>query len=89
MRAATLHAMTTKADLQDIPPCHPQACAIQRCLNRNNYDENQCQSAIVELYHCCERFYGKQGNTAISPSCPKADVLRLKLVRIRQAKDTN
>ncbi|KAJ9157307.1 hypothetical protein NKR23_g133 [Pleurostoma richardsiae] len=49
------------------------------CLSRNGYKEEKCQGLIDALYNCCEAFYNKNGDSATSASCPKPDLLRLKL----------
>ncbi|OQV04298.1 hypothetical protein CLAIMM_09204 [Cladophialophora immunda] len=66
-------------DLKTDPPCHPRACAIQDCLQKNNYKEEKCQSAIDALYECCNAFYKDQGDDASTTSCPKPKLLRLKM----------
>ncbi|PIB01591.1 hypothetical protein CB0940_00730 [Cercospora beticola] len=41
---------TTPEDgLKTDPPCHPQACAIQDCIQKNNYKEEKCQKQIRVL----------------------------------------
>ncbi|ROT40110.1 DUF1903-domain-containing protein [Sodiomyces alkalinus F11] len=79
--------MTVKPDRQENLPCHPEACKIQKCLSQNNYDETKCQSAVLALYQCCGAFYAHQGNTAATPSCPKPDLVRLKLNQIKTETD--
>ncbi|KAI0111541.1 DUF1903-domain-containing protein [Daldinia grandis] len=71
--------MGLKEDLESKPPCHPRACAIQDCLGKNGYDEAKCSRYIDALYECCDAFYKKHGDGATSPSCPKANLLRLKM----------
>ncbi|KLU89297.1 hypothetical protein MAPG_08271 [Magnaporthiopsis poae ATCC 64411] len=71
--------MSLQKDLSADPPCHPRACAIQDCLTKNGYKEARCQGAIDALYECCKAFYDKHGEGASSVSCPKPDLLRLKL----------
>ncbi|PHH74629.1 hypothetical protein CDD80_2960 [Ophiocordyceps camponoti-rufipedis] len=78
--------MTKKDDLEASPPCHPRACAIQDCLNRNNYNEAKCREVVRALYDCCQRFYDRYGEQAQTPSCPQPDLLRLKLEQQRKAK---
>jgi len=34
--------------------CQPFACAIQGCLQRNNYNQDACRSVIEALLDCCE-----------------------------------
>jgi hypothetical protein len=36
-------------------PCHPLACKLQQCLNRNSFDENKCQDVIREIHVCCKK----------------------------------
>lgn len=70
---------TPEEGLKADPPCHPQACAIQACIQKNNYDEAKCQRQIDALYECCNKFYQKEGDDASTVSCPKASLLRLKM----------
>ncbi|KAL2029368.1 hypothetical protein D6C90_09935 [Aureobasidium pullulans] len=63
-------------DLKTDPPCHPRACAIQDCIQKNGYDESKCQKQIDALYECCNAFYEKNGDSASTVSCPKAGLLR-------------
>ncbi|CAK3961844.1 DUF1903-domain-containing [Lecanosticta acicola] len=65
--------------LKSEPPCHPQACAIQDCIQKNNYKEEKCQKQIDALYACCNLFYQQNGDDASTVSCPKANLLRLKM----------
>ncbi|KAK3334783.1 DUF1903-domain-containing protein [Neurospora tetraspora] len=71
--------MTLQDDLATNPPCHPRACAIQNCLTRNGFDESKCQKLVDALYECCNAFYEKNGDSASTVSCPKANLLRLKM----------
>lgn len=34
-------------------PCKKQACAIQFCLQRRNYQESKCVDVIQRYYDCC------------------------------------
>ena len=34
-------------------PCQRQACAIQDCLKKNNYQEEKCQDIIQLMMDCC------------------------------------
>ncbi|KAI5207440.1 hypothetical protein E4T39_01884 [Aureobasidium subglaciale] len=69
-------------DLKTDPPCHPRACAIQDCIQKNGFDESKCQkqsadyAKIDALYECCNAFYEKNGDNASTVSCPKAGLLR-------------
>ena len=49
------------------------------CLTRNSYDEGKCAKYVDMLYECCQAFYQKNGDDATSASCPKANLLRLKI----------
>ncbi|KAK1989479.1 hypothetical protein LZ30DRAFT_695264 [Colletotrichum cereale] len=75
--------MGLNEDMKTNPPCHARACAIQDCLTRNGYKEERCQPIIMALYECCEAFYRFKGNDATTVSCPKPDLLQLKLRRLR------
>lgn len=33
--------------------CKKQACAIQFCLQRRNYQESKCADVIKRYYDCC------------------------------------
>ncbi|EUC50571.1 hypothetical protein COCMIDRAFT_32092 [Bipolaris oryzae ATCC 44560] len=66
-------------DLQTDPPCHPRACAIQNCIQRNNYNEEKCRKEVDALYECCNAFYERQGEKASTVSCPKYSLLKLKM----------
>ncbi|SMQ46829.1 unnamed protein product [Zymoseptoria tritici ST99CH_3D7] len=70
--------------LKSDPPCHPLACAIQDCIQKNNYDEAMCKKQIDALYECCNLFYKKEGDDATTVSCPKASLLRLKMKQRQQ-----
>ncbi|GAT29382.1 LOW QUALITY PROTEIN: feruloyl esterase B precursor [Aspergillus luchuensis] len=41
--------------------------------------EEKCQSQINALYECCNAFYQARGEDAKTPSCPKPNLLRLKM----------
>lgn len=56
------------------------------CLTRNNYNEARCQGLIDALYECCDAFYRKNGDEASTVSCPKANLLKLKMKQRRQEK---
>ncbi|KAI8994982.1 hypothetical protein BDB01DRAFT_846963 [Pilobolus umbonatus] len=53
---------------QEIPPCQKFACAIQDCLQRNNYQEDKCRVYINKLSECCKDLKLKGGKSAC---CPK------------------
>lgn len=49
------------------------------CLSKNSYNESKCQSQIDALYECCNLFYVSRGEDAKCISCPKSDLLNLKM----------
>jgi hypothetical protein len=49
------------------------------CLAKNSYNEAKCRSQVDALYECCQAFYSKYGDHAKSVSCPKANLVRLKM----------
>ncbi|KAK4894034.1 Cx9C motif-containing protein 4, mitochondrial [Elasticomyces elasticus] len=67
-------------DVKTDPPCHPRACAIQDCIQKNNFDEKKCQKQIDALYECCNLFYQRNGDEASTVSCPKANLLRYSIL---------
>ncbi|KAF2862776.1 DUF1903-domain-containing protein [Piedraia hortae CBS 480.64] len=71
--------MLPEEDVGNDPPCHAHACAIQACIQKNNYNENACQKQIDALYECCNLFYQRNGEDASTVSCPKASLLKLKM----------
>ncbi|PNS18986.1 hypothetical protein CAC42_6081 [Sphaceloma murrayae] len=68
--------MVLEADLKTDPPCHARACAIQNCLQKNQFDQSRCEKEIDALYECCNAFYQRDGDTAQNPGCPQASLLR-------------
>ncbi|KAJ5956754.1 hypothetical protein N7501_011033 [Penicillium viridicatum] len=74
-----------KQDLSHDQPCKPRACAIQDCLQKNSFNEDKCQAQIDALYECCNAFYQAEGDQASTLSCPKANLLRLKMRQRAQA----
>ena len=36
-----------------IEPCKKYACAIQKCLESNNYNQDKCEYAIEAMRKCC------------------------------------
>ncbi|KAB5580129.1 hypothetical protein GE09DRAFT_1080983 [Coniochaeta sp. 2T2.1] len=77
--------MGLQEDLKTSPPCHPRACAIQDCLTKNNYNEAKCERFIDSLYECCQAFYEKNGEQAKTVSCPKFELLQLKIKQRQEA----
>lgn len=61
------------------------------CLKRNTFKEDKCQDVINALYECCQAFYERNGENASAASCPKPDLLKLKLrmIKKREEKSSN
>ncbi|SCO80075.1 related to Cx9C motif-containing protein 4, mitochondrial [Fusarium oxysporum] len=57
---------------------------LQDCLTSNGYNEAKCRTAIKRLYECCEAFYERYGEDASTVSCPKPNLLRLKMKQLRE-----
>ncbi|XP_050439475.1 cx9C motif-containing protein 4 [Adelges cooleyi] len=38
-------------------PCKSLACAIQKCLSENDFQESRCTKQIQNLRECCKTFY--------------------------------
>ncbi|CAH3146440.1 unnamed protein product [Pocillopora meandrina] len=36
-------------------PCQKEACAIQKCLQEYNYQEDRCQHVINNMKKCCQK----------------------------------
>jgi hypothetical protein len=51
----------------------------EACLTKNSYKEEKCQTQIDALYECCNSFYKERGDDAKTPSCPKPNLLRIKM----------
>ena len=54
------------------------------CIQKNSYKEEKCQTQINALYECCNLFYEQRGDDANTVSCPKANLLRLKMRQRRE-----
>jgi len=57
------------------------------CLAKNSYNETKCTTQVDALYECCNAFYEKNGEDAKTVSCPKANLLRLKMRQKAQASE--
>lgn len=42
-------------------PCQKQACAIQKCLQEHNYQEEACVKFIEEMHKCCDKWKDMSG----------------------------
>ncbi|KAK8858911.1 hypothetical protein IAR55_003142 [Kwoniella newhampshirensis] len=74
-----------------VQDCQEQACAIQTCLTRNNYNESKCQSAVRDLYSCCVEMYRsaeKEGREmGGSTACPIRSVVERRMKRFDEEGD--
>ncbi|ORY24595.1 hypothetical protein BCR39DRAFT_500027 [Naematelia encephala] len=69
------------------PPqdCQAEACAIQTCLSKNNYQQSKCDNLVESLYKCCDKMYraadkeGKDVGDTGSTACPLRSVVTRKL----------
>lgn len=50
-------------------PCHPLACQIQTCLQKNNFNQAKCENLVDDLYRCCLKVYKEDPNLEMD-SCP-------------------
>jgi hypothetical protein len=57
---------------------------LQDCLTKNGYNEARCAKLVDALYECCQAFYEKNGDNAATASCPKPNLLRLKMEQRRK-----
>ncbi|CEF73439.1 unnamed protein product [Fusarium graminearum] len=57
---------------------------VPDCLTSNGYNEAKCQTVIKQLYECCESFYERYGEEASTVSCPKPNLLKLKMKQLRE-----
>ncbi|KAF2102930.1 DUF1903-domain-containing protein [Rhizodiscina lignyota] len=62
-----------------IPSVQTSHVARTDCLAANQYKEEKCQKQVDDLYACCNVFYQRNGDDASTASCPKANLLRLKM----------
>ncbi|EPS42903.1 hypothetical protein H072_3132 [Dactylellina haptotyla CBS 200.50] len=62
-------------------------CAIQDCIQKNRFDESKCQEQIDALYACCAEFYRLKGRDARSVSCPKPNLLDLKIKQRKEERE--
>ncbi|KAJ2801230.1 hypothetical protein H4R21_002864 [Coemansia helicoidea] len=50
------------------PPCQSQACALQDCLWRSDFQEARCQGALAALRKCCRELLARGGASRCCPS---------------------
>ncbi|WVW85088.1 hypothetical protein I302_107125 [Kwoniella bestiolae CBS 10118] len=72
--------------------CQEEACAIQSCLTKNNYNESACSAYVESLYRCCQKMYaaadreGRSAEESKSTACPIRSVVERKMRRIEAEK---
>jgi len=49
------------------------------CLQKHNYQQKKCENLVDALYECCNAFYKGNGKEAQTVSCPKYNLLQLKM----------
>lgn len=47
--------------MKAVDPCQKEACAIQKCLQEHNYQEDACVKFIKEMLKCCEKWREMSG----------------------------
>eukprot|EP00850_Spirogloea_muscicola_P008085 SM000042S15352 [mRNA] locus=s42:565859:566239:+ [translate_table: standard] len=40
-------------------PCHPEACAIQRCMAKEDFQVSKCLAYVKKLQACCDSCKGE------------------------------
>lgn len=54
--------------------CHPQACALQTCLQKHTYAPDKCEALVDKLWRCCGLYYRTRG-VPLDGSHPDPDAL--------------
>ncbi|OMH85158.1 Cx9C motif-containing protein 4, mitochondrial [Zancudomyces culisetae] len=55
-----------------LQPCKEFACAIQDCLRKNDFQEEECTEQILKLAKCCVELHK---NGLKSDCCPKDEII--------------
>ena len=67
-----------KKQSDEAPPeqrlCTQEACAIQRCLARNNHQQSRCEEAIEGWKRCCRKARESHGLPPLKAHQPKGAV---------------
>ncbi|WVO18626.1 hypothetical protein L204_106345 [Cryptococcus depauperatus] len=68
--------------------CQAEACEIQSCIQRNNYDEFKCQAQVEALYRCCLKMYRNaerdNSKAAQSTACPIKEIVERRIKRFEK-----
>lgn len=75
----TLARLPQRTGMTSENRCQTEACAIQSCLLKHDYDETRCRKAVEQLYKCCDAMYAEHGTAARSRCCPLPQLLRDKM----------
>ena len=69
-KGAFVYPGAGKKQPDDAPPeqhkCKREACAIQRCLARNDHRQERCEEQVKAWKACCER--GRAAAKEVAPS---------------------
>jgi hypothetical protein len=52
---------------RDRSACKSEACKIQDCLSKNDYDVRKCSDEIAKLKKCCEKYQGVSIHCGFDP----------------------
>jgi len=55
----------------ELEPCERLACAIQRCLKDNDFQESRCTVEIDQLILCCQKFPASRNCAFYAPNSRK------------------
>lgn len=50
---------------QKLGPCKQQACDIQACISKNDYQEKNCLREIAALIACCDQAVAEGGEQPV------------------------
>ena len=65
--------MPEQVSKSELEACKRQACAIQTCLNKNDYSYDNCTMEINDLKRCCERNGNKSTHCGYAADDPTPD----------------
>ncbi|KAI7829083.1 DUF1903-domain-containing protein [Kickxella alabastrina] len=57
-------------DKKPKPPCQKEACKLQDCLWRNDFQESRCQETLRALQSCCNTLLQANKTSICCPSKP-------------------
>ncbi|KAJ2369403.1 hypothetical protein H4S02_009948, partial [Coemansia sp. RSA 2611] len=53
------------------PPCQNEACQLQDCLWKHDFQESRCQAALAALQKCCDQVLARGDTSRCCPSKKK------------------